>query len=466
MPSTELFHLTVAEAAAGIRKRDFSSTELTKACLERINSIDGKLHSFITVTADLALEQAEQADRELKSGKDCGPLHGVPIALKDLYATKGIRTTCHSAVLEHWIPDHDATAVTKLREAGTVLLGKLGMHEFAFGGPSVDAPFPAVRNPWNVAHIPGGSSSGSGAALAAGLCYGALGSDTGGSIRTPSSHCGVVGIKPTYGRVSRYGVIPLSWSLDHAGPMARSVEDCAVLLQAIAGYDSKDPASANVAAPDFRAGLKDGIKGLRIGVPRVHWFDENKGTDPQTETVFNDALKVLESLGAVIVEIDGRPFSIARKANQTILVAEAYAYHEKTLQSTPEKIGSSARRRILEGAFLSASDYITAQRARAELNNQIRENFSRIDVFVTPSAPRPPEAFATMDPNEQNLRPSFTNPFNLTGLPAISVPGGFTEGNLPAGLQIVAQPFEESVALRVAYAFEQATDWHHRRPTL
>jgi aspartyl-tRNA(Asn)/glutamyl-tRNA(Gln) amidotransferase subunit A len=231
MAPKELCYLTIAEAGAGLRRKDFSSVELTQACLQRIGSLDDKLHSFITVTADLALTEARHADQELRLGEDRGPLHGIPIALKDLYMTEGIRTTCHSAVLENWVPDHDATAVTLLRESGTVLLGKLGMHEFAFGGPSIDAPFPAVRNPWNTAHIPGGSSSGSGAALAAGLCYGALGSDTGGSIRTPSSHCGIVGIKPTYGRVSRYGVIPLSWSLDHAGPMARSVEDCAILLQ-------------------------------------------------------------------------------------------------------------------------------------------------------------------------------------------------------------------------------------------
>jgi len=464
--TNDLCYLTISEAGAGLRRKEFSPVELTKACLERIRAIDGKLHSFITLTAELALRQAEQAEKELHSGHDRGPLHGIPIALKDLYAAKGIRTTCHSAVLEHWIPDHDATAVNKLQEAGTILLGKLGMHEFAFGGPSVDAPFPAVRNPWNTAHIPGGSSSGSGAALAAGLCYGALGSDTGGSIRTPSSHCGIVGIKPTYGRVSRYGVVPLSWSLDHAGPMARSVEDCAILLQAIAGYDPRDPASANVAVPDFRARSRDGIKGLRFGVPRANWFDENKGTDPETEAVFDNALKTLESLGAVIVEIDGKPFSIARKANQTILVCEAYAYHEKTLQETPMKFGSSVRRRMLEGAFLSAADYITAQRARSVLNGQIRANFSRVDVFAVPSAPRPPEAFDSMDPNEQNLRPNFTNPFNLTGLPAISVPCGFTSGNLPAGLQIVAGPFEEATCFRVAYAYEQATEWHRRRPPI
>src|SRR4029077_15961758 len=421
MTPTELCHLSIKEASIGLRRKEFSPSELAQACLKRIGSVDGQLHTFITVTADLALEQARRAEQELRSGTDKGLLHGIPVALKDLYATKNIRTTCHSAVLQEWVPDHDATPVVKLAQAGTVLLGKLAMHEFAFGGPSVDAPFPAVRNPWNTAHIPGGSSSGSGAALAAGLCLGSLGSDTGGSIRTPSSHCGVVGLKPTYGRVSRFGVIPLSWSLDHAGPMARSVEDCAVLLQAIAGYDPKDPAAANVAVPDFRAGLKDGIKGLRVGVPRAHWFDENKGTDPETESVFNEVLKVLGDLGATIVEIDGSSFSIARKANQTILVAEAYAYHEKTLQSTPEKFGSSVRRRILEGAFLSAADYLTAQRARTELNDQIGAPFSRVDVFPTPSAPRPPETFENMDPNEQNLRPSFTNPFNLTGLPAISI---------------------------------------------
>jgi aspartyl-tRNA(Asn)/glutamyl-tRNA(Gln) amidotransferase subunit A len=466
MSPIELCYLTIPEAAAGLRRKEFSPVELTEALLQRIESVDDKLHCFITLTAAMALRQAQQAEQELHSGKDRGILHGIPIALKDLYMTEGIRTTCHSAVLENWIPDHDATAVIKLKEAGVILLGKLGMHEFAFGGPSVDAPFPAVRNPWNTAHIPGGSSSGSGAALAAGLCYGSLGSDTGGSIRTPSSHCGVVGIKPTYGRVSRHGVIPLSWSLDHAGPMARCVEDCAIMLQAIAGDDAKDPASADDAVPNFRAEIGDGIKGMRIGVPRAGWFDENLGVDPQTESAFNRALKTFEELGATVIEIDGQPFSLARKANQTLLLCEAYAYHENRLQEAPEKFGSSVRRRMLEGAFLSAADYITAQRARSVLNEQIRQNFSRVDVFATPSAPRPPDAFATMDPNEQNLRPSFTNPFNLTGLPAISVPCGFTNEGLPVGLQIAAQSFDEATAFRVAYAYEQANGWHRRRPVL
>jgi aspartyl-tRNA(Asn)/glutamyl-tRNA(Gln) amidotransferase subunit A len=466
MTPTEIAYLSITEASRGLRRKQFSPVELAQACLKKIESIDGKLHSFITVTADLALEQARKAEHELLAGTDKGPLHGIPIALKDLYATQKIRTTCHSAVLEDWMPDHDATAASKLREAGTVLLGKLAMHEFAFGGPSVDAPFPAVRNPWDTAHIPGGSSSGSGAALAAGLCLGSLGSDTGGSIRTPSSHCAVVGMKPTYGRVSRYGVVPLSWSLDHAGPMARNVEDCAILLQAIAGDDPKDPASADVPVPDYRAELKNGIKDLRVGVPRANWFDENKGTDPETEVIFNSALKTLEGLGAIVVGIDGRPFSLARKANQTILVAEGYAYHEKRLREAPDKFGSSVRTRLLEGAFLSAADYITALRIRTVLNEQICTNFSRVDVFATPTAPRPPDAFETLDPNEQNLRPNFTNPFNLTGLPAISLPCGFTKHALPVGLQIIAPAFQENTAFRVAYAYEEATEWRGRRPNL
>jgi aspartyl-tRNA(Asn)/glutamyl-tRNA(Gln) amidotransferase subunit A len=340
------------------------------------------------------------------------------------------------------------------------------MHEFAFGGPALDAPFPAVRNPWNIDHIPGGSSSGSGAALAAGLCLGALGSDTGGSIRGPASHCGVVGIKPTYGRVSRHGVVPLSWSLDHAGPMARTVEDCALLLQIISGYDASDPASADVSVPDFGAGLRQGIRGVRIGIPRVNWFDELEGVHDETSAVFEAGLEVLRDLGAVLVELDGGCFALARKANQTILVCEAYAYHERRLQQAPELYGSSVRRRILEGAFLSAADYIQAQRARAALNQQIHANFTQVEVFATPTMPRPADSFATLDPDEANRRPNLTNPFNLTGLPAISVPCGFTPRGLPVGMQIATRPFDEALALRAAHAYQQATIWHKHRPPL
>ncbi|HXG53672.1 MAG TPA: amidase [candidate division Zixibacteria bacterium] len=466
MADAPLCFLTIAEAAVLLRRKQCSPVELARACLDRIEAFDGALHSFITVTAEQALEDARQAERELFRGTDRGPLHGIPLALKDLYATRGVRTTCHSAVLQHWVPERDAAAVEKLRVAGAVLLGKLAMHEFAFGGPSVDAPFPAARNPWNPAHIPGGSSSGCGAALAAGFCFGALGSDTGGSIRTPSAHCGVVGVKPTYGRVSRRGIVPLSWSLDHAGPMARSVEDCALLLRAIAGHDPEDPASADVAVPDFAVDLGRGVRGLRIGVPRNGWFDENLGVDAEVLAAFDAALGTLEQLGANLIDLDGRPFSLARKANQTILVAEAYAYHEKRLREAPEKFGSAVRRRILEGAFLSAADYIQALRARTTLAGQITASFSRVDVLATPTAPRPPEAFAALDPNEQILRPNFTNPFNLAGLPAASVPCGFTAAGLPIGLQIAAPPFAEALALRVACAYERATEWRARHPAL
>jgi aspartyl-tRNA(Asn)/glutamyl-tRNA(Gln) amidotransferase subunit A len=466
MIANEVCFSNISETAAALRRGDFTALELTDLCLARIEAIDAKLHSFITVTAELARRQASEADRELRSGIDRGALHGLPMAVKDLYLTKGIRTTCHSAVLEHWVPDHDATAVSKLAQAGAILLGKLGMHEFAFGGPALDTPFPVVRNPWNIEHITGGSSSGSGAALAAGLCFGALGSDTGGSIRNPAAHCGIVGIKPTYGRVSRHGVVPLSWSLDHTGPMARSVEDCAVMLQILAGWDENDPASSRAAVPDFSAGLEAGVRGLRIGVPRTNWFDENLGLAAETENAFTAALNRLSELGAEIVEIDGTALALARKANQTILVAEAYAYHEKTFQSAPEKFGSAVRRRMLEGAFLSAADYIAAQRARTALNRRIQAGFERVNVFATPTVARPPESFAALDPNEQNLRPNFTNPFNLTGLPAISVPCGLTADNLPIGMQIIAPAFDEATCLRVAHAYEQASDWRKRRPAL
>ena len=346
------------------------------------------------------------------------------------------------------------------------MLGKLGMHEFAFGGPSIDAPFPAVRNPWNVDHIPGGSSSGSGAALAAGLCLGSLGSDTGGSVRHPAAHCGIVGIKPTYGRVSRYGVVPLSWSLDHAGPMARTVEDCAILLQVIAGYDAQDPVSVDAPVPDFCAGLGQAVRGIRIGVPRAGWFNENLGVDQETMTIFEEALKTFERLGAKLFEIDGRPFALARKPNQTILVSEAYAYHERRLQEAPERFGTSVRRRILEGAFLTAADYIQAQRARVALNQEIRANFDRVDVIAAPTMARPPETFAALDPDEANRRPNFTNPFNLTGLPAISIPCGFTQNGLPVGLQVGGRAFEEARVLGIAHAYERATPWHKRRPSI
>ena len=463
--ASDMPFLTITEVAKGLRKREFSPVELTQACLDRIHALDGKVNSFITVTEHLALGQAMQAEKAMRAGQDLGPLHGIPIALKDLYTTKDIRTTAHSRVLLDWFPTEDATTTALLREAGTVLLGKLAMHEFAFGVPGFDTPFPPARNPWDLEHVTGGSSSGSGAALAAGFCYGALGSDTGGSIRSPAALCGIVGIKPTYGRVSRAGVVPLSWSLDHAGPMARNVEDCAILLQAIAGYDPKDAASANVAVPDYSADLRRGVQGLRIGVPR-EWFSEGSGTNIEVMTAFDAAIGMLESLGGKAIAVESAPFVNARAANTLILIAEAYAYHEQTLRTRAQDLSAGVRNRVREGAFVSAADYVDCQRARSMISSQVAAILNEVDVIVSPSAPQPAEAFDKQDPDARYKMPSYTNPFNLTGLPAISLPCGFSAAGLPIGLQIAGRAFEESTVLRAAQAYESATDWHLRHPSL
>ena len=460
----DLGYLSITDAAAGLQGKQFTSVDITQALLDRIAALDSKFDSYITVTPEGALAQAKQADAELAAGTSRGPLHGVPIALKDLYPTKGIRTTGHSAVLKDWVPDFDCTATTKMAQAGSVLLGKLAMHEFAFGGPVFDTPFPPARNPWNTDHITGGSSSGSGAALAAGLCLGSLGSDTGGSIRGPASLCGIVGLKPTYGRVSRWGVLPLSWSLDHVGPMTRTVEDCALVLGAIAGYDAKDAACANVPVDDYLSGLKAGVKGLRLGVPRS-WFSDGDGTDPETLAALEAALQVYQALGATIVEVDGKPFSDARAANTTILVAEAYAYHEQNLKTQPQNYGSGVRGRFRAGALISSADYIAALRARTTISAQVAAILGEVDAILSPTSPAPAPSFAEYNQDAMFKQPSYTNPYNLTGLPVISIPCGFSASGLPIGLQIATKPFTEALNLQIAYAYEQATDWHTMRPS-
>lgn len=465
MSIPELPFLTITQLTAAIRKRDVSPLEVTQAMLERIERLNPEVHAFITVTSDLALQQAKEAEVELAKGMDLGALPGVPIALKDLYATKDIRTTAQSKVLLDWVPEADATATRRLREAGSVLLGKLTMHEFAFGMPGFDTPFEPARNPWDLSRVTGGSSSGSGAALAAGLCYGALGSDTGGSIRNPAATCGIAGIKPTYGRVSRTGVVPLSWSLDHVGPMARCVADCALMLQAIAGYDARDPASADVPVPDFTAELHAGIRGLRIGVPRG-WFDEGDGTDAEVLAAFEAALGVFESLGARPVPLDAKPFIAARAANTIIMIAEAYAYHEQTLKIRPLHLSRGVRNRAREGAFISSADYIDAQRARSVIAAQLKAILSEVDVIASPAVPQPAETFEEQDPEKRYRLPSYTPVYNLTGLPAMSVPCGLTSAGLPIGLQLAGRAFDEATVLRVAQAYENATDWHTRHARL
>ena len=464
--SDEVHFWTIARVAAALRKREISPVELTRALLERIQALDGKVSSFITVTEDLALAQAKDAEAALLKDQGVGPLTGVPIALKDLYATKGIRTTAHSKVLVDWLPNADATTTSLLQKAGTVLLGKLAMHEYAFGAPGFDTPFPPARNPWDLERVTGGSSSGSGAALAAGFCYGALGSDTGGSIRGPSMLCGVAGIKPTYGRVSRSGVVPLSWSLDHAGPMARSVEDCALLLQAIAGHDATDPASANVAVPDYTASLGKGVQGLRIGVPRA-WFDEGDGTEPAVMAAFEAAAGVLKSLGATMIEVDAAPFIAARGPNTIIMIAEAYSFHEQTLRTRPHDLSRGVQDRAREGAFISAADYIDSMRARTVISRQVKQILDSVDVIVSPAMARTAARFdEPPDPEARYRQPAYTPPFNLTGLPAMSVPCGFSSEGLPVGLQIAGRAFDEATVLQVAHAYEGATGWHTRHPAL
>src|SRR5579884_3110608 len=452
MTVDEICCLSIEQLAQAYRQGDVSPVEATEAALARIERIDPQVNSFVTVTAELARRQAHQAQDTLARGQDHGPLLGVPIALKDLYATKGIRTTAHSRVLLDWIPDEDAACTARLSEAGAVLLGKLAMHEFAWGAPGFDTPFPPARNPWDLSRAPGGSSSGSGAALAARLCFGALGSDTGGSIRSPAHVCGITGLKTTYGLVSRYGVVPLSWSLDTCGPMARTVEDCAILLDAIVGFDARDPASVRRPAVNYRAAVGAWVRGVRVGVPR-RWLDATDGLDPDVRAAFESAVDELRRAGAVVTDVDGQPFVDARIPQMVIMLAEAYAYHEATLKTRPEHFGAVPRTRLREASVLSAADYIQAQRVRSALVRRIHAIFEAVDVVVTPGGAKPALSFEEYASSPTAPTPiGFTGPFNLYGGPAIVVPCGFTSGELPVGLQIAGRSFDEPTVLRVAGA--------------
>jgi aspartyl-tRNA(Asn)/glutamyl-tRNA(Gln) amidotransferase subunit A len=457
--------LTMSETAALYARRELSPIELVEAHLARIAALDPQLDSYLTVTGERARSDAQAAeDRQLR-GELRGPLDGMPIAYKDLYATRGVLTTAHSRVLADWVPDDDATAVARLRDAGAVMLGKLAMHEFATGGPAVDGFAPPARNPWNPAHIPGGSSSGSGAALAARLCMGSLGSDTGGSIRGPASLCGIVGLKPTYGRISRYGVVALSWSLDHAGPMTRSVEDCAHMLQCVAGYDPRDPASADVPVGSYTAHLTEPIRGLRLGVPRAAFMDV-EGLDPDTRAAVETAFDVFRDLGATLVDVEWPSLGWSA-ATGLISAMEAFAYHAQTLRERPSAFGVLARNRFRLGGLLSSADYLQAQRARAVVCHEAATLMQSVDALVTPTSIAPASTFESFDPLAQyHDRPSFTRPFNLTGQPALSIPCGFSRAGLPIGLQIAGRPFDEATVLRLGHAYESATDWHTRVPAL
>jgi aspartyl-tRNA(Asn)/glutamyl-tRNA(Gln) amidotransferase subunit A len=453
-------HTSLVELGEQLRKRAVSPVELTQQCLQRIERLNPTLNAFITVTAESALAEARQAEANIQRGDWRGPLHGVPLGLKDLIDTAGVRTTAASALFKDRVPAQDAEVVRLLKQAGAVLLGKQNLHEFAFGGSSVVSYYGAVHNPWNPAYIAGGSSGGSAAAVAAGLCYGTIGTDTGGSIREPAALCGVVGLKPTYGRVSAAGVIPLSKSLDHLGPITATVAGAAVILQAIAGYDPADAGSSDVPVEDYLAALNHRVKALRIGVPRPFFCDD---LHPEIASAFEHALTVLRGLAA-----DVHDFEVPFTTDRSLQNAEAYAYHRKWIAETPELYQAETLRRLRGGMNINHIESL--RREQQKIRHEISSVFDRVDVLVTPTTPIPPPTLAELQEHPDMLRPREilllrnTRPANVWGLPAISLPCGFTAAGLPIGLQIIGPAWGEARVLQLAFAYEQTTAWHKRKP--
>jgi Asp-tRNA(Asn)/Glu-tRNA(Gln) amidotransferase A subunit family amidase len=457
--------LSIAEAAARISDNSFSSSALTQMMLDRIAAIDPELRAYVTVLKNDALEAAAAADKEIAAGKHRGPLHGIPIAIKDIYDTKGVKTTACSRVRENYIPDQDSTVVRKLRDAGAVILGKVTTHEFAFGFDSRP-----TRNAWNLDHIPSGSSGGSGAAIAAGLCFAATGSDTGGSIRAPAAANGIAGIKPTYGRVSKAGVAVLSWSLDHAGPMARTVRDLAILLNIMAGRDDLDPHTKDVPVPDYTASLTGDISGMRLGMPTSFFTDD---VAPVVADAFAKALKRLESLGARVVPVDIAELDGVLDCMLAIAMSEASTYHQASLRANPDLFEDETRLLLEAGEMMLATTYINAQRARAAIKAAFREALRNVDVILTPTQPTTAlkigQSMSRIGAREESVfavSARFCAPLNLSGLPAASVPCGFSPEKMPIGLQIIGKPFDEATVLRVADAFERNTEWHSNYPPI
>jgi aspartyl-tRNA(Asn)/glutamyl-tRNA(Gln) amidotransferase subunit A len=461
-----LHELSIAEAGRALRDGKLSSVALTEHALARIAAHDARLNAFVLVTQGRALADAERADRELRSGLDKGPLHGIPYALKDIYDTAGIRTTCHSRLRIDHVPADDSVVEARLKAGGAVLLGKLATHEFAFGGPSFDLPFPPARNPWNPDHFTGGSSSGSGAAVAAGFTRMAMGSDTGGSIRGPAFYCGVVGLKPTYGRVSRRGVFPLSYTLDHCGPLTWSVEDTALTLQVIAGHDPQDPASADVPVGDLTQNLGQDLVGLRIAYPRA-FFAKSEGVTDEVIASLDAAAQQVAKLGASVEEITLPAFEIFNACGRLIITSEAYAIHEQDLLTRPLDYGRYTYMRMMLGATLSAADLVQALRLRRELTALINgEVLKTFDAMITANGLKPAPRFDEFDPDRPPKMSMQTMPFNVTGNPVLALPSGFTKTGLPLGMQIVGRAFDEALVLRIGAAYEAAAGWVHKRPQL
>jgi aspartyl-tRNA(Asn)/glutamyl-tRNA(Gln) amidotransferase subunit A len=454
--------LTLLEAARLIANREISPVELTQERLKRIHALDGKVNAFITLTEDSALQAAREAQSELEQDAPRSLIHGITVALKDLFETQGVRTTAGSKFFHDYVPPRDAVAVAALRSAGAVLLGKLNMHEIALGVTNVNPHYGACRNPWNLERISGGSSGGSAAALAAEFCDGALGSDTGGSIRIPAALCGVVGLKPSFGRISLRGVIPLSWNLDHAGPMARRVEDVAALLQITAGYDPEDPYSVNAPVDDYLEEIELGVRGWRIVLANDEFFSQ---ADPEVLQAVQTAASKFEQLGAHVKAREVPEGYKAAKANGLMVPSDAAAYHRQRLEQRPQDFGEDVLRRLRTGAAYSSGEYILARRTQSVIRRQYERFFEQVDVLLTPTTPVSAPPIEGPDAVEQARRLTrFTAPFNLTGLPAISLPCGFTQDGLPVGLQMIAAPWAEKKLLRAAFAYQQATSWHAQRP--
>jgi len=455
---------SILETSELLRKRELSPVELTNNCLDQIEKLNPTLNAFITVTAELALTQARAAEAEILRGHWRGPLHGIPLAVKDLIDTAAIRTTAASALFKDRVPSEDAEVVRRLKEAGAILLGKQNLHECSYGGSSMISYYGEVHNPWDPARIAGGSSGGSAASVAAGLGYGAVGTDTAGSIREPAALCGIVGLKPTYGRVSVRGVIPLSLSLDHIGPIARTVSDAAVMLQVIAGHDASDPNSAEMPVPDYVAGLRDGVKQLRIGLPRKFFYED---LDPEIASAVEQAIGVLRTVGCDLSEIE-----IEVPTDRTLQTAESYAYHKKFASRSPELYQPETLRRIRKGEDISAAEVEQSRRELKQIRSEVQKGFEGVDVLLTPSTPVPAAVIDELKQDPELLRPHEllllrnTRPVNVWGLPAISIPCGFTAAGLPIGLQIIGPQWREDRVLQLAYAYEQATDWHKRSPRL
>ena len=462
---TDLAWLTVAEASELLRTLQLSPVEYTKALIARAEKHDKNYNAYLRAAPEIALEDARRAESEIMRGHWRGPFHGVPYGLKDIVDYTGLPTTAHSKILQDNVAKSDAVVTQKLRAAGGVFMGKLSTHEFATGGPSFDLPWPPARNPWNRDHFCGGSSSGSGTATAAGFLPAAIGTDTGGSVRNPASMCGVVGMKATYGLVSRRGVVPLSYSLDHVGTLTRTVRDNALMLDLIAGHDAQDPGSANRASGGYTAHLGQDITGVRVGVLR-HFYARDMEADPEIAAGIESAVDTLAALGAQVREVATAPLNEYLACNRTILTSEAFAVHEQWMRERPQDYGALARERLMAGAFVRAADYVNATRLRRKMTDAFHALFRDVDVIITASSMDP--ACRIDDPKaiEYTYGRQARAPFNVTGSPALSVPTGFSESGLPLGMQIVGKPFSEALIYRVAHAYEQATDWAQQHPTL